>query len=309
MKNLSGKHLVWLHDWSREEIETVIETAWNMKVSFYAGIRPTPLQGKTLAMVFSKPSTRTRVSFETAMTQLGGHALYLGANDLQLGRGETISDTAQVISRYCDGIMIRTFAHKDVEDLAKYSRVPVINGLTDLVHPVQILADLLTVKEKFGHLKGLVLAFVGDGNNVAHSLMLGGGKMGMEVRVVCAKGYEPNQEIVRLATEDAKPQGGSIVVTSDVEAGVKGVEIIYTDVWISMGQEKEREQRLQALRAYQVNGALMAMTGKDTVFMHCLPAHRGEEVTAEVADGPRSVIFDEAENRLHAQKALLALVM
>ncbi len=309
MKNLKGKHLVWLHDWSREDIETVIETAWIMKSNFYAGIRPTPLAGKTLAMIFSKPSTRTRVSFEVAMTQLGGHALYLGANDLQLGRGETISDTAQVISRYCDGIMIRTFAHKDVEDLAGHSRVPVINGLTDLVHPVQILADLLTIREKFGRLKGLTLAFVGDGNNVAHSLMLGGGKMGMEVRIVCAKGYEPNRDIVKLAEEDAAPQGGKIVVSNDVSRGVSGADIIYTDVWTSMGQEKEREERLRNLAAYQVNQELMHRTGRDAVFMHCLPAHRGEEVTADVADSPRSVIFDEAENRLHAQKAVLALVM
>jgi len=309
LRNLKGRHLVWLHDWSKEDIETVIETARIMKSGFYAGIRPAPLQGKTLAMIFAKPSTRTRVSFEVAMTQLGGHALYLGANDLQLGRGETISDTAQVISRYCDGIVIRTFAHKDVEDLAKHSRVPVINGLTDLAHPVQALADLLTIKEKLGCLKGLTLAFVGDGNNVAHSLMLGGGKMGMEVRVVCAKGYLPSKDVVRLAEEDAAPHGGKIVVTNDLGEGVKGADIVYTDVWISMGQEKEREERLKNLAPYQVNQELMRRTGKDAIFMHCLPAHRGEEVTAEVADSPRSVIFDEAENRLHAQKALLALVM
>lgn len=309
MKNLRGRHLVSLADWSKEDIETVIETAWSMKANFYAGIRPQPLQGKTLAMIFSKPSTRTRVSFETAMTQLGGHALYLGANDLQLGRGETIPDTAQVISRFCDGIMIRTFSHDDVVNLAKYSRVPVINGLTDLVHPVQILADLLTIKEKFGHMSGLKLAFVGDGNNVAHSLMMGGAKVGMEIRVVCAKGYEPDKDIVRAATDAAKVSGGKIVVTNDIDDGAKGIDIVYTDVWTSMGQEKEREQRLTTLRPYQVNEAFMKKTGKDSLFMHCLPAHRGEEVTAEVADGPRSVIFDEAENRLHAQKALLSLVM
>ena len=309
MKNLRGRHLVWLHDWSKEDIETVLETAWNMKADYYAGIRPTPLFGKTLAMIFSKPSTRTRVSFEVAMTQLGGHALYLGANDLQLGRGETIPDTAQVISRYCDAIMIRTFAHQDVVDLARHSRVPVVNGLTDLVHPVQILADLLTIKEKFGYVKGLKMAFVGDGNNVAHSLMLGCGKLGMEVRVVCAKGYEPRQDIQKMAEEDARPYGGKIVVTNDINQGLKDVDIVYTDVWTSMGQETERQERLKNLAAYQVNAKLMEKTGKNTVFMHCLPAHRGEEVTAEVADSPRSVIFDEAENRLHAQKAVLALVM
>lgn len=309
MNNLKGKHLVWLHDWSREDIETIIETARIMKSNHYAGIRPTPLHDKTLAMIFSKPSTRTRVSFEVAMTQLGGHALYLGANDLQLGRGETIADTARVLSRYCDGIMIRTFFQKDVDDLAKHSRVPVINGLTDLTHPVQILADLLTIREKLGRLEGVALAFVGDGNNVAHSLMLGGGKMGMEIRVVCAPGYRPNAEIVKLAQEGAAPHGGRIVVTGDAADGIKGADIVYTDVWTSMGQEKEREKRLRDLAPYRVDLDLMRATGKDSLFMHCLPAHRGEEVQDEVADSPRSVIFDQAENRLHAQKALLALVL
>ncbi len=309
MKDLKGKHLLWLHDWSREGIETVLETAWNMKANYYAGIRPQPLKDKTLAMIFSKPSTRTRISFEVAMTQLGGHAMYLGTSEIQMGRGESVSDTAQIISGFCDGIMIRTFSQDDVLELAGHSRIPVINGLTDLVHPVQVLADLLTIKEKFGKFTGLKLAYVGDGNNVAHSLMLGCGKMGMEVRVVSAKGYEPKAEIVKLAREDAGPNGGKIVVTCDIDSGLYDADIVYTDVWTSMGQEAERERRLTDLAPYQVNASLMKKTGRDAIFMHCLPAHRGEEVTAEVADGPKSIIFDEAENRLHAQKALLALVM
>lgn len=280
-----------------------------MKAAWYSGIRPTLLTQKTLAMVFSKPSTRTRVSFEVAMTQLGGHALYLGTDDLQMGRGETIADTARVLSGYCDGIMIRTYAHKDVEELSKFSRVPVINGLTDLVHPVQVFADLLTIKEKCGRLEGIKLAFFGDGNNVANSLMLGGAKMGMEVRIVCAKGYEPNPDVVKAATEDAALYGGRIVVTDDVNEGASGVDVVYTDVWTSMGQEEERDQRREALRSYQVNSRVMSKAAPTAIFMHCLPAHRGEEVTADVADGPRSVIFDEAENRLHAEKALLALVL
>ncbi len=280
-----------------------------MKAAWYSGICPTLLTQKTLAMVFSKPSTRTRVSFEVAMTQLGGHALYLGTDDLQMGRGETIADTARVLSGYCDGIMIRTYAHKDVEELSKFSRVPVINGLTDLVHPVQVFADLLTIKEKCGRLEGIKLAFFGDGNNVANSLMLGGAKMGMEVRIVCAKGYEPNPDVVKAATEDAAFYGSRIVVTDDVNEGASGVDVVYTDVWTSMGQEEERDQRREALRSYQVNSRVMSKAAPTAIFMHCLPAHRGEEVTADVADGPRSVIFDEAENRLHAEKALLALVL
>lgn len=309
MKDLRGKHLVWLKDWSKEEIETVIETALRMKSSFYAGERPPLLKGKTLAMIFSKPSTRTRVSFEVAMTQLGGHAIYLGTSDIQIGRGETIADTARVISRYCDAIMIRTFAHEDVETLARFSRVPVINGLSDLVHPCQILADFVTIREKKGQLSGLTLAYVGDGNNVCHSLMLGGAKMGMELRVVTPKGYEPSPLITRLSQEDAAVHGGKIVITDDIDQGVRGADIVYTDVWTSMGQEKEKEERQKAMRPYQVNRELMAKAGPKAIFMHCLPAHRGEEVTDEVADGPQSVIFDQAENRLHAQKALLALIM
>lgn len=309
MKSIKGKHLVWLQDWSPEEIETVLQTAVTMKAAFLSGIRPQSLSGKTLAMIFAKPSTRTRVSFEVAMTQLGGHAIYLGTNDLQLGRGETIADTARVLSRFCDGIMIRTFAQKDVEDLSKYSRVPVINGLSDLVHPCQILADMLTIVEKKGKLSGIRLAYVGDGNNVCHSWILGGTKMGMEIRVATPEGYEPDRDIVEMGRESAERCGGNLVLTTDPAHAVRDADVVYTDVWTSMGQEKEREQRLKAMQPYQVNAKLFAGADKNAIFMHCLPAHRGEEVTDEIADGPMSVIFDEAENRLHVQKALLALVM
>jgi ornithine carbamoyltransferase len=309
MINLKGKDLVWLHDWSKEEIETILDTAHIMKSNFYAGIRPTPLTGKSLAMLFSKHSTRTRVSFEVAMTQLGGHAVFLGKNDIQMGRGETVEDTARILAGFCDAIMIRTFAQNDVVTLAEYAKVPVINGLTDLVHPVQALADLLTIKEKFGKLEGIVLTYVGDGNNVVHSLMLGGAKMGLEVRSVSPEGYKPNKDIVEMAKKAAQEYGGKITVTTDINDGLKGSDVVYTDVWTSMGQEEEAERRVNDLKDYQVNGKLMAKAKPTAMFMHCLPAHRGEEVTADVVDGPRSIIFDQAENRLHVQKALLALVM
>lgn len=309
MRSIKGKHLVWLQDWSPEEIETVLQTALTMKSAFLSGGRPRPLSGKTLAMIFAKPSTRTRVSFEVAMTQLGGHAIYLGTGDLQLGRGETIADTARVLSRYCDAIMIRTFAQKDVEELARHSRVPVINGLTDLVHPCQILADMLTIVEKKGKLAGIKLAYVGDGNNVCHSWILGGTKMAMEIRVATPEGYEPSPDIVEMGKESAERHGGNLVLTREPAHAVRGADVVYTDVWTSMGQEKEREQRVKVMQPYQVNGKLFATADRNAIFMHCLPAHRGEEVTDEVADGSMSVIFDEAENRLHVQKALLALVM
>lgn len=309
MKSIRGKHLVWLHDWSPEEIRTVLETAASMKANFLAGVRPRPLCGKTLAMIFAKPSTRTRVSFEVAMTQLGGHAIYLGTGDLQLGRGETIADTARVLSRYCDAIMIRTFAQSDVEELARYSRVPVINGLSDLVHPCQILADMLTILEKKNELSGIKLAYVGDGNNVCHSWILGGTKMGMEIRVATPEGYEPNRDIVEMGKESAERYGGKLALVREPLDAVRGADVVYTDVWTSMGQEREREQRVRAMQPYQVNAKLFSAADRNAIFMHCLPAHRGEEVTDDVADGPMSVIFDEAENRLHVQKALLALVM
>ncbi|MGZ3512987.1 MAG: ornithine carbamoyltransferase, partial [Thermodesulfobacteriota bacterium] len=267
------------------------------------------LKGKTLAMIFEKPSTRTRVSFEVGMWQLGGYALYLSASDLQLGRGESITDTAQVLSRYVNGIMARVFAHQTILDLIKYSRVPVINGLSDFTHPCQGLADLFTIYEKKGFLSGLKLVYVGDGNNVAHSLLYGCSKVGMTITLACPRGHEPSPKVVSEAKEEGRRSGCKVNVTNDPREAVRGADIIYTDVWASMGKEKEHEQRVKIFKPFQVNGRLVKEAKKDYLFMHCLPAHRGEEVTDEVADSKNSVIFDQAENRLHTQKALMALIM
>jgi ornithine carbamoyltransferase len=307
--NLKGRHFLSLHDWSREELELILETAQALKQRLKRGIQDQPLRGKTLGMYFAKPSTRTRVSFEVGIQQLGGYGLFLSAADLQLKRGETIADTARVLSRYVDGIMIRTFAHEEVVEWARYSDVPVINGLTDLEHPCQVMADLLTILEHKGKLSGLKLVYVGDGNNMAHSLMDGGAKFGMHVVVACPRGFEPNPAVVKRAAEVAAYYGGSVKVTNDPVAAAMGADVVYTDVWASMGQEAEAEERKAIFQPYQVNAQLMKLTNAGSIFMHCLPAHRGEEVVAEVIDGPQSVVFDEAENRLHAQKAIMALTM
>jgi ornithine carbamoyltransferase len=267
------------------------------------------LYGKTLGMIFAKPSTRTRVSFEAAMTQLGGHAIYLGISDLQLGRGETIADTARTLSRYLDGIMARLFEHGDIVELARYSSVPVINGLTDLHHPCQTLADLLTIREHKGKLRGLKLAWVGDGNNVCNSLLLGCSLVGMNISAACPRGYEPPAAIRKHARANASKSGSKVEIMVNPEQAVTGADIVYTDVWISMGQEAEREKRLRDFKGYQVNSKLLAKAKHDAIFMHCLPAHRGEEVTEEVIDGPCSVVFNQAENRLHAQKAVLVSLL
>jgi len=307
---MRGRSLLSIHDLSVAEVEKIFEVSARLKEETKAGVEHHLLRGKTLAMIFTKPSTRTRVSFEVAMWQLGGYGLFLSAQELQLRRGETIADTARVLSRYVDGIMIRTFDHRDVEDLARYGTVPVINGLTDLLHPCQVLADYFTVYEKKGRTKGLKMVYVGDGNNVAHSLMFGGAKVGMNVTVACPPGYEPLSHIVELAREDARATGATIEVTHDPVDAVRGADVIYTDVWASMGQEAEHEKKAQALAGFQVNEALVKAAGKeDVMVMHCLPAHRGEEITDEVMDGPHSVVFDEAENRLHVQKAILVLLM
>ncbi|MEW6243479.1 MAG: ornithine carbamoyltransferase [Bacillota bacterium] len=307
--NMKGKDLVSVHDLTTEEVYQILRTAEYVKMMNKTGSRFQPLSGKTLGMIFTKPSTRTRISFEVAIYELGGYGLFLSANELQLRRGETIADTARVLSRYIHGIMIRTFDHKDVVDLAHYATIPVINGLTDLLHPCQALADIFTIYEKKGRLDGLKLAYVGDGNNVAHSLMHAGAKVGMKVAVVTPEGYEPNPEVVRTAREDAAATGAEIILTNDPKEGVRDADVVYTDVWTSMGQEKEHDDRVAALTPYQVNPSLLAHAKQDVIFMHCLPAHRGEEVVDEVIDGPRSVVWDEAENRLHVQKAILALVM
>lgn len=266
------------------------------------------LKDKTLAMIFQKSSTRTRISFEVGINQLGGSGLYLSTNDLQIGRGEPISDTAKVMSRYVDGIMIRALHHEDVVELAENATVPVINGLTDLEHPCQALADMLTIKEIFGNFDGK-LVFVGDGNNVCNSLLLICAILGMDMTVACPEGYEPNMDILKKATEIAKDNNAIICVEHDIPNAVKDATVIYTDVWVSMGDEDEEKERLAAFKPYQVNSELMNYAKEDAIFMHCLPAIRGQEVTAEVIDGDKSVVIDQAENRLHAQKAIMYHLM
>jgi len=263
------------------------------------------LEGKSLGMIFEKPSTRTRVSFEVAMTQLGGHGLYLSTRDLQLGRGETVEDTAKVLSRYVDGIIYRGFSHQITRELARHSTVPVINALDDAEHPMQILADLLTVLERKGDLRGLKLAYIGDGNNVANSLALGAAMVGMHFVIACPKGYDPDENLWREAERLARERGGKVEIVRDPLEAARGADAVYTDVWVSMGDEEERDRRLKVFRPYQVTVEVMERAKEDAIFMHCLPAHRGEEVAQEVIDGRWSVVFDQAENRLHAQKAAL----
>lgn len=303
------EHLISIHDMSAEEVEQVLTLSVKLKKELKEGIAHPILKGKTLGMIFSKSSTRTRVSFEVGMYQLGGHALFLNSTDIQLGRGEPIYDTAQVLSRFIDGIMIRTFKHSDVEGLAKHGTIPVINGLTDLMHPCQILADLQTVYEHKGKLKGLKMAYVGDGNNVANSLLHGCAKVGMDIAVAAPKGFECDAQVVEEAKYDAKAAGAKVILTQDPAEAMKDADVIYTDTWVSMGQESEKEQRIKTFMPYQVNKELMSCAKQDAIFLHCLPAYRGYEVTEDIIDGPQSVIFDEAENRLHAQKAVMAMLM
>lgn len=307
--SLKGRDMIELDEYSTEEIQFLLDSAIEIKRKQKNGEVYQPLKGKTIGLIFEKSSTRTRVSFEAGMFQLGGHALFLSKNDIQLGRGEPISDTAQVMSRYLDGLMIRTFGHDNVINLAKYSSIPVINGLSDMAHPCQVLADLQTVLEHKGKLKGLKMAFIGDGNNMAHSLLIGGAKMGMHVAVASPKGYEADASIVKLSEEIAAQTGGKITITQDPIEAAKDADVIYTDVWASMGFEEEQAQREAAFADYQVNEELVKAAKPDYLFLHCLPAHRGEEVSEGVIDGANSVIFDQAENRLHAQKALMVALM
>ncbi|AUS28863.1 MULTISPECIES: ornithine carbamoyltransferase [Paenibacillus] len=307
--NLKGRDFLELDDYSPEEIQYLIDLAVEIKRKHKNGEAYQPLKGKTLGLIFEKSSTRTRVSFEVGMYQLGGHALFLSKNDIQLGRGEPISDMAQVMSRYLDGIMIRTFGHDNVVELARYASVPVINGLSDLAHPCQVLADYQTLYEQKGKLKGLKLAYIGDGNNMAHSLLIGGAKLGVHVSIASPAGYEPDPSVVAVSREIAKQTGSEIVITQSPQEAVKDADAIYTDVWASMGFEEEQKERELAFADFQVNEELVKLAKPDYLFLHCLPAHRGEEVSAGVIDGPHSVIFDEAENRLHAQKALLVALM
>ncbi len=288
-------------DFTREELHALLELAGRMKAGEY---HDRPLAGKTLGMVFAKSSTRTRVSFEVGAYQLGGHALFLSSRDIQLGRGEPVRDTARVLSRYVDGIMIRTFDHAEVVELARYATVPVINGLTDLLHPCQILADLLTIREALGTWEGKVVAWIGDGNNMANSWINAAGVLGFELRLACPEGYEPAHSIFQMHQGATK-----LVITEDPDEAAEGAHVITTDVWASMGQEAEAALRAKAFDGYQVDEALMARAAKDAIFLHCLPAHRGEEVTEAVLEGPQSRVWDEAENRLHVQKALMATLM
>ncbi len=287
------------------EVERLLILAAALKKKQRHGIAHTLLKGKTLGLLFQKPSTRTRVSFEAGMHQLGGHALVLPMADIQLSRGESVADTARVLSRYLDGIVIRTYDHGTVEEWAREATMPVINGLTDLSHPCQALSDLLTIKEKKGRLKGIKIAYVGDGNNVANSLIEAAAKMGMAISLGCPSGYQPDQHVVDLARAEAAKTGAVIELDQDPYVAVKEADVVYADVWISMGREREQARRLRVLAPYQVNGRLVAKAKPDAIVMHCLPAHRGEEITAEVLDGSQSVVIDQAENRLHMQKAIL----
>lgn len=305
---LRGRSIVTDTDLTREEMQELIDTARELKLKLRRGEPHAYLAGKTLAMIFQKPSTRTRVAFEVGMTHLGGHALYLSGNDLQLNRGETIEDTARVLSRYVDAIMARVFAHSDVERLAAAASVPVYNGLSDRYHPTQALADLLTLSEKLGPLAGRTLAYIGAGNNMLHSLLLCGATMGLHLRVATPAAYGPSPEVVATVRGLALRSGSRLLLTDDPAEAAREADAVYTDVVASMGEEDGPERRA-ALRPYQVTEALMAHACPEAIFLHCLPMHRGEEATAEVADGPRSVIFDQAENRLHLHKAILALTM
>ena len=298
------KHLLKLQDLTREEILSILNLADQLKFERVNGVQKDYLKGKKLGLIFQKASTRTRVSFEVGIYELGGYGLFLSSNDLQIGRGEPVQDTARVLSRYLDGIMIRTFAQQEVEDLARYGSIPVINGLTDYAHPCQVLADLMTIREYKGSFKGLKMAFVGDGNNMANSLTVGAIKTGMSFAIACPAGYEPDAEIMRWAKEN-----GEFLVTDSVEQALKDADVVYTDVWASMGQESERQKRAQAFAGYQVIAQSMKYAKPDAMVMHCLPAHRGEEITDDVFEAHAKEIFDEAENRLHAQKAVMVKLL
>jgi ornithine carbamoyltransferase len=307
--HLKDRDFTRMATWSPEDIKTVLDLADELKELQRRREDHRLLPGRTLAMIFQKPSTRTRVSFEVGIAQLGGHGLYLRADDLQLGRGETIKDTAVVLSRYVDAIMIRTYSQDDVEELAQHASVPVINGLTDAAHPCQALADLMTIRERLGRLSGVKVAYLGDGNNVCASLMLGASKFGMRFAAATPRGYEPEETVVKSARRSAVQSGGTVELTDDPSAAARGADVLYTDVWTSMGQDEERERRLRDLAGFGIDSEVVAAAAPDAIVLHCLPAHYGEEIAEAVLYGPQSAVWDEAENRLHAQKALLALVV
>ncbi|TKB79740.1 MAG: ornithine carbamoyltransferase [Nitrospira sp.] len=304
-----GKDLLTLRDMTPQDLTGLLRLAAELKRRQQKGVLYQPLQGRTLGLIFEKPSTRTRVSFEAGIGQLGGRSLFLSAGDIQLSRGESIADTAQVLSRYLDGLVIRTYDHWIVEEWANHASIPVINGLTDWCHPCQALSDLMTIQERVGRLAELKLAYVGDGNNVTNSLIEAAAKTGMTIAVGCPTGYEPDQRVVDLSREEALRTGGTIEVTTSAAVAVKDADVIYTDVWVSMGREREKARRFKALAPYQVNERLLKLAKPAAIVMHCLPAHRGEEITASVLDGPQSAVLDQAENRLHMQKAILVMLL
>jgi len=306
---LKHKDLISIHDLEIGEVALILDVAAKLKRKQKKGEPHQYLKGKTLAMLFSKASTRTRTSFEVGFFQLGGHPIYLSDDASQIGRGEPVKDTARVLSRFVDGIMIRTFSHESVIELAKYATIPVINGLTDLLHPCQALTDLFTIQEKMKVLKGRKMVYVGDGNNMAHSLMYAAAKVGMNMVCACPKGYQPDPKVLAEAQEDASHTGCTITVEEDVMKAVKGADVLYTDTWASMGQEEEHDARKKIFAPYQINAELLAAARPEAIVMHCLPAYRGEEITDDVIEGPQSVVFDQAENRLHVQKAIMALLM
>ncbi len=303
------RDLCSVRDFSPKEIETLIELAQKLKEQTGSGITHSPLQGKTLVLLFCKPSTRTRISFEVGMYQLGGQSLYLNYTDTHLGRGESLADTARVLSRYVQGIVLRTYAHQDLVELARTADIPLINGLTDLLHPCQILADLLTIKEKFHKIKGVRIVYIGDGNNIANSWLMAAGHLGLKLRLAIPEGYLPDPEIVKFARTQAPKYGGEIEFYHDPWRAVQGAQVLYTDVWTSMGQEEEVLSREKAFQNYQISAQLLAQAAPDAIVMHCLPAHRGEEIAGEVLENKRSVVFDQAENRLHIQKAILNFLL
>lgn len=307
--SFKGRDFISIHDYSTDEVAYILQFGLQLKKMQKEGIPHPVLAGKTLGMIFQKPSTRTRISFEVGMYQLGGYPLFLSPKDMQLGRGETIKDTALTLSRYLSGIMIRTFSHDEVLELAEYASIPVINGLTDFLHPCQVMGDMMTILEFKKTLKGIKLAFIGDGNNVAHSLLFGGAKTGMDVVIACPRGYEPMKEVLEAARQDAQETGARLWVVEDPYEAVENADVVYTDVWASMGQEMEAEEKEKHFARYQVNNKMLGLAKPDVIVMHCLPAKRGREITDEVMDGPNSVVFDEAENRLHIQKAIMALLM
>jgi ornithine carbamoyltransferase len=306
---LKGRHFLRVNDWQPDDLLTVLDLADRLKARQRERIPQRLLEGRSLGMIFQKPSTRTRVSFEVGIAQLGGTGLYLAAGDLQLGRGETIKDTATVLSRYLDGIMIRTYSQADVDELAEHADVPVINGLTDEFHPCQALADVMTIRERLEGFEGVRVAYLGDGNNVCHSLMVACAKLGMDFVAATPPGYEPSEEVVGWARSAAEAAGTGVELTADARAAATGADVLYTDVWTSMGQDEERRRRLADLAGYGLDEGIVSLASERAIVLHCLPAHYGEEITEDVLYGPRSAVWDQAENRLHAQKALMALLI